>query len=265
MLKTNWLREKLRNTSRPCIGTWITLPSAVTVDVICSVGPDFVIIDTEHAPISFETAQLMTIACESRQVSPVFRVPGVIEDRIVSALEIGSHAVQAPNIGSAEMALAFVRSSRYQPIGSKGLSPYTRACEYSADFADRMVKQANFNTLLVAQVEGRDGIDSMDAILAVGNIDVYFLGMFDLSNYLGIPGQLEHPKLRQLFSSLARKISDDGFIVGSIANNHEQLKFLIDAGVRYITYSADCHILSNAYREVFEMAHSLSIKRGEKV
>ena len=264
MLKTNWLLEKLRNTSRPCIGTWITLPSPVVVDVICSTGPDFVIIDTEHAPISFETAQLMAIACESRQVSPVFRVPGVIEDRIVSALEIGSHAVQAPNIGSAEMARAFVRSARYQPIGSKGLSPYTRACEYSADFAGRMVERANINALLVAQVEGREGIESLDAILAVGNIDVCFLGMFDLSNYLGIPGQLDHPRLRQLFSSLARGITDGGIIVGSIANNREQLKFLIDAGVRYITYSADCHILSSAYREVFEAAHSLTIENGEK-
>lgn len=258
MLKTNWLLEKLRNTSQPCIGTWITLPSPVVVDVICSTCPDFVVIDTEHSPISFETAQMMAIVCESRQVSPVFRVPGVIEDRIVSALEIGSHAVQAPNIGSAEMARAFIRSAKYQPIGMKGLSPYTRACEYSADFADRMVKKANFNTLIVAQVEGREGIENLDAILGVGDIDVCFLGMFDLSNYLGIPAQLEHPKLRQLFSTLTKKITDSGIIVGSIANNTEQLRFLIDAGVRYITYSADCHILCKGYREVFEMARGFN-------
>ena len=72
MLKTNWLLEKLRNSSRPCIGTWITMPSPIVVDVICSTEPDFIVIDTEHAPMTFETAQLMAIACESHQVSPVF-------------------------------------------------------------------------------------------------------------------------------------------------------------------------------------------------
>lgn len=257
MLKTNWLLEKLRHTSLPCIGTWVTLPSAMTLDVICSTHPDFIVIDTEHSPISYETAQMMTVVCESRQVSPVLRVPGVIEDRIVSALEIGSHAIQIPNIGSADMARDFVRHARYKPIGSKGFSPYTRACEYSSDFSGQMIKEANSNTLLIAQVEGKEGVENLDDILAIGNIDICFLGLFDLSNYLGIPAQLEHAKLRQLFSVLTKDISDAGIIVGSIANNAEQLKFLIDAGVRYITYSADCHILSKAYREIFEGARSL--------
>ncbi|MCX6733041.1 MAG: aldolase/citrate lyase family protein [Candidatus Roizmanbacteria bacterium] len=249
MLKTNWLLDKLRNTSLPCVGTWITLPSPEVVDVICSTGPDFVVIDTEHASITFETAQVMAMACESRQVSPVYRVPAVLDDRIVPALEIGSHAIQAPNIGSPEMARAFVSAARYQPIGSKGLSPYTRACNYSADFAGQMVERANSNTLLIAQIEGREGIENIDAILAVDNIDVCFLGMFDLSNYLGIPGLLNDPRLKELFLYA-------GMIVGSIANSADQLDFLVKAGVRYITYSADCHVLSKAYREVFSLVQS---------
>jgi len=251
MLTTNWLLQKLKNSTETCIGSWVTLPSPELVDVICSAGPDFVVIDTEHAPISLETAQLMSIVCTSRQVSPVFRVPGAMSDRIVPALEIGSHAIQAPNISTTAEAKYFVQASRYQPNGTKGLSPYTRASNYSADFAHQMTQTANKNTLLIAQVEGREGISNIDEILEIGGIDIVFLGLYDLSNYLNVPGELESAGLLRLFSDLAKKINEAGLVVGSIANNKNQLQYLKNAGVRYITYSADCHLISRAYREIF--------------
>lgn len=251
MLTTNWLLEKLKTSSDPCIGTWITLPSPELVDVICSTGPDFVVIDSEHAPLTLETAQLMAIVCSSRRVSPVFRVPGVKSDRIVPALEIGSHAIQAPNITTAKDADFFVKSSRYSPGGSKGLSPYTRACNYSAEFAGRMTKTANQNTQLIIQVEGMDGISNIDEILDVPGVDICFLGLYDLSNYLNVPGDLDNPDLLKLFADLAKKISDAGMVVGSIANNQSQLQFLKDAGARYITYGADCDVISRAFSGIF--------------
>ena len=254
MLSTNWLLNKLRNSTEPCIGTWVTIPSPELVDVICSTGPDFIVIDSEHSPINFETAQLMSMVCTSRQVSPVFRVPGVIQDRIVPALEIGSHAIQAPNISTFEDAKAFSYFSKYQPIGGKGLSPYTRACGYSSDFAGQMTEVANQNTLLIAQVEGREGIENIESILTVGELDVCFLGLYDLSNYLNIPGQLDNPNLIKLFMKLVEKINDSGLIVGSIANSQKQLEFLIRAGVRYITYAADCEVMSRSYRDIFRSA-----------
>lgn len=251
MLTTNWLLEKLKASSDPCIGTWITLPSPELVDVICSTGPDFVVIDSEHAPLTLETAQLMAIVCSSRRVSPVFRVPGAMSDRIVPALEIGSHAIQAPNISTAKDVDFFVKSSRYSPGGSKGLSPYTRACNYSAEFAGRMTKSANQNTQLIIQVEGVDGISNIDEILDVPGVDICFLGLYDLSNYLNVPGDLDNPDLLKLFSNLAKKISDAGMVVGSIANNQSQLQFLKDAGARYITYGADCDVVSRAFSGIF--------------
>lgn len=256
MLKDNWLLNKLKNSTKPCIGTWITLPCPASLDVICSTGPDFVVIDTEHAPASFETAQMMAVTCESRRVSPVYRVPGAIQSDIVRSLEIGMHAVQVPNITSAEMVRGVVQSSRYRPDGTKGLSPFTRACDYSSDNAAKMVNIANKNTLLIAQVEGQEGIDNLDEILDVKGIDLVFIGLYDLSNYLGITGELNNPKLKDLFSRLVKRISDHGIIVGSISNTSEQLRFLLDSGARYITHSADCQVLSSAYRSVLDLARA---------
>ena len=91
------------------VGTWQTIPSPIVTDIICSAGLDFVIVDAEHGPISFETAQEMAIACESREVSPIMRVGNINEDDILKALDIGMHGIQIPNIKNVDEALKQVR------------------------------------------------------------------------------------------------------------------------------------------------------------
>ena len=88
MRNKNYLKDKLA-AGEPVIGTWSIIPSAISTDVIASTGLDFIIIDSEHGPINFETAQNMVMACESRGVSPVMRVGKIDEADILKALDIG--------------------------------------------------------------------------------------------------------------------------------------------------------------------------------
>ncbi len=251
MLRANWLLNKLRHADSPCIGTWITLPSIETLDCICSAQPDFVVIDCEHSPISLETAHQMIMVSESREVSPILRIPEVTESSVLRSLETGAHGLQVPNVSYHQTMENVYSFARYAPVGVRGLSPYTRACGYSADNSVDIVNQANKNTLLIAQIEGESGIKNFDRIFEEPNFDICFIGLYDLSNFLGHPGQLEHPEVRALFEKIARKISDAGVIVGSISNTLDQQKYLSDTGVKYITHSADCHMLNGVYREVF--------------
>jgi 4-hydroxy-2-oxoheptanedioate aldolase len=254
VLNTNWLLKRIQESDIPCIGTWITLPSITTLDVICSAGPDFVIIDCEHSPISLETAQDMVIVCESRQVSPLLRIPEVTESSVLRALETGVHGLQVPNVGAKETMSDVASYARYTPHGKKGFSPYTRACGYSAHNSDKMVHGANDNTLLIAQIEGETGIQNIDSIFENPEFDICFVGLYDLSNFIGHPGELEHPDVRALFEQIVRKISDAGIVAGSISNTEKQMKYLIDAGVRYITHSADCHMLKAVYQDAFSFS-----------
>ena len=77
MLRANYLRKKLE-AGQSVIGTWCIIPSPVVIDIIASSGMDFILIDMEHGPINYETAQNMIMACESRQVSAGVRVSGAI-------------------------------------------------------------------------------------------------------------------------------------------------------------------------------------------
>ena len=250
----------MKNTNEVCIGTWSVIPSPVFTDVLCSSGLDFIIIDSEHGPIGFECAQEMAIACESQGVSPIMRVPGVDQESILKALEIGVHGIQVPNIENLEQIKHLLEYSKYPPVGKRGLSPFTRACGYSSDFSKEMVSRANGNTLVNIHIEGKAGIENIDAILKNNFIDVYFLGLFDISSYLGRPGEIDHPEIIELFKMLSLKIVAANKIVGSISNNIKQLNFLMDNNVRYITHAVDCHMVRHAYQELISTVKNRGIE-----
>lgn len=226
------------------------VPSVTLIDVICSSGLDFVVIDGEHGPVGMKKAQEMTIACEANKVSPIVRVPGVDQDSVLRALEIGSHGIQVPNVNSVDQLARLKEYSKYTPDGNRGLSPFTRASKYSSDWASLMVEQANDNTLTIVHIEGELGAKNIDDLLNGSVGDIFFLGLYDISNYLGHRGDVTHPEVLSLFKRLSVKILDAGKIVGSISNDLDQLSFMVENGVRYITHSVDCHVISSAYREV---------------
>lgn len=249
MLRENFLKQKL-NSGQVVIGTWSIMSSPMVVDVIASAGVDFIIIDSEHGPVGFETAQSMAMVCESRQVSPVMRVSGINEAEILKALDIGCHCVQVPNVKSAQSVRQVVGFSKYPPIGERGFSPFTRAGQYSHETSPNYTGKANDNTLVAIHIEGKDAVDNIASIVAEPGLDIVFVGLFDLSKSLGIPGQVEHPSVMELLERVVSKASEHGKYVGTIATSHEQSVRYVDMGVKYITYSVDCEILSRSYRAI---------------
>lgn len=248
-MKKNFLKEKLES-GLSVIGTWAVVPSAVLTDIIASSGLDFIIIDSEHGPISFETAQTMAIACESRGVSPVMRVAGTVEGDILKALDLGVHCVQIPNITSGEDAARAVRLAKYPPEGNRGFSPFTRAGDYSRAQARELTAAGNSNVLLAIHIEGKEAIHNIDEILKIPELDIVFVGIFDISKSLGIPGDVENPKVITILEDLTRKISRAGKYPGTIANEPQDLQKLLYYGIKYITYSVDCSVVRTSYEKI---------------
>lgn len=249
MLKTNYLKEKL-NKNKQTIGTWNIINSPMVVDVIASSGIDFIIIDAEHGSISYETAQSMISICESYGVSPIMRVGEINESLILRALDIGIHGVQLPNISTAEDAKTFVNFAKYPPIGVRGFTPYSKAGLYDVKNGTKLTKIANENTLLIANVEGQEGIDNLESIVRVDGIDIVFIGLFDMSKSLGVPGEVQHPKVIQKLDEAIKIIHRNGKKVGSIASNIEMLKVLKEKKIDYLTYSVDTGMIKESYQHM---------------
>ena len=251
MLKKNFLKEKL-DSNQLTIGTWNIIDSPMVVDVIASSGIDFIVIDAEHGAISYETAQVMIGLCEGYNVTPIMRVGEINESLILRALDIGVHGVQLPNITTADDAKLFVQFAKYPPIGIRGFSPYTKAGLYDVSNGKNMPKIANKNTLLIANVEGQDGMDNLEEIAQVDGIDVIFIGLFDMSKSFGIAGDVENPKVIQKLDEAISIIHKYGKKVGSIASNLKMLSTLKEKEIDYLTYSVDTGMLKESYQNMIK-------------
>jgi len=250
MIKSNFIKNKLEN-GEAVIGTWQTIPSPIVTDIICSTGLDFVIVDAEHGPINFDTAQEMAIACESRNVSPIMRVGNINEDDILKALDIGMHGIQIPNITSAEDINKVITYSKYPPVGNRGFSPFTRSGGYSIENATTITEKANQNTLVGINVEGEEAISNIDQIIEVPELDIIFIGLFDLSKALGIPGEVDNPRVIKYLKELTEKILRSGKYPGTIATSKDKVLAFQDIGLKYILYLVDCEILRAGYSNLF--------------
>jgi len=249
MLKKNYLKEKLEKNEQT-IGTWNIIDSTMVVDVIASSGVDFIVIDAEHGSISYETAQAMISICESYDVTPIMRVGEINESLILRALDIGSHGVQLPNITTAEDAKTFVQFAKYPPIGVRGFSPYTKAGLYDVSNGQKMPSIANENTLLIANVEGEEGIKNLQEIIEVDGIDVIFIGLFDMSKSLGIAGDVQNPRVMEKLDEAIEIIHKSGKKVGSIASNLDMLEVLKKKKIDYLTYSVDTGMIKESYQNM---------------
>jgi 2-keto-3-deoxy-L-rhamnonate aldolase RhmA len=246
MLDKNYLIEKLKS-GKPVLGTWAMIPSTVNIDIIASTGVDFIIIDREHGPINFETAQDMAIACSSRGVSPIMRVGDIEKSFIQNALDIGMHGIQVPNIDTEKNARDVVHYSKYPPIGDRGFSPFTRAGNYSIESAKLLTSKANENTAVILNIEGQDAVKNFDDILKVNHADIFFVGLFDLSKSLGIPGEVSNPLVMEALKVIISKANKVGKYVGTIATSEDKIVEFLEIGVKYIVYLVDCEILRSGY------------------
>ena len=245
----NLLKQKLRN-KEACIGTWITVPSIEVVDIITMSNIDFIVIDNEHSVISMETAQQMVMVAHKNNTSAIIRVSSVSKAEIQKATEINVDGIQIPNINSQTDIDMINEYALYPPEGNKGLSPFTISAEYSSCDTEKFILEYNDKLLLIPQLEGINVLKNIDKILDKKRSDVFFIGMYDLSISIGLPGAFGDPKFIKTFKIIADKVLDSGFILGSIASNNNELDFLIENGVSYITYSADCSVISESYSSI---------------
>ncbi|NLW56146.1 MAG: aldolase [Firmicutes bacterium] len=241
-MQNNKLLHKLRK-REVVIGPFCKLAEPAIYELAGLAGFDFAIIDLEHGPLSFESAQNAIRACELARISPVIRVPKNEEHYILRALDIGAHGVQVPAINTKEQAEKLAQACRYYPQGNRGVCRFVRAAEYSRLPKTDYFQYANANVTVIAHLEGVEGINNLDAILAVEGIDVLFIGPYDLSQSLGIPGKVDHPELIAKMRSIVEKAGEKGKLIGTFVETPAAAKDWIKRGVKYISYSVDVGLI----------------------
>jgi len=235
--------SKLNN--GPCLGLFSKTTDSAFVEAAGLGGMDFIILDQEHGPCGLETLHHHVRAARLGRIASIVRVRGVDSHAIGSALDSGADGVQVPNINTAEQARKGVAAGRFHPMGQRGVCRFVRAANYGTMEKDRYFSDSNTQTL-VLQVEGTEGVRNMDAILDVGGFDVLFVGPYDLSQSVGLPGQVDAPEVLALIEEIAAKASAKGVLLGAFSDQVSRSKDLMAAGFNYIAHSVDVNVFAEA-------------------
>lgn len=241
------LKQRL-DRGKTAVGTFVNLDSPAVTEAATLAGFDFTVIDQEHGPLTAETTLAMCATAEQGGGAPIVRVRGNQAPEIQRALDVGAAGVQIPQVETRADAEAAVDAARFSPEGERGLNPYVRAGEYGG--RDDYTAEQNESTLVVAHVEGQAGVDKLDAILDVDGIDVIFIGPYDLSQALGVPGEVTANTVIETMTDICDRAQAADKIVGAYADTPAIANEWIDAGVRYVALSVDCAVLHDAFADL---------------
>lgn len=248
-MRSNHVKNKLRAGGRS-IGTFIFEFNTTGMGrIVSEAGADFAVFDMEHTGWSVESIRMLIATTRSTNLIPYVRIPATDYHFIARVLDMGAMGIMVPMVESAEQAQVIVASAKYPPVGRRGAAFGIAHDDYGGgDIVDKIVT-ANNETHLIAQIETAAGVENVDAIAAVDGIDVLWIGHFDLSNSLGIPGQFDHPRFKDALAAVLaacrRHHKAPGFMAGSIDNG----KSLLDQGFRMLAYGGDLWLYQNAVRD----------------
>lgn len=186
-------REKIK-TSKLLIGTLLTLPSLETAEILAGSGYDWLFIDLEHSPMSAVHAQQL-IQVAGYSTPCLIRVENKDESGIRKALDTGAAGIIIPQVNSAFDAERIVALAKYPPRGTRSVG-LSRAYGYGLSF-NEYVQRANAETCIVVQIEHREGVNNIDSILSVPDIDAVLIGPYDLSASYGKIGDVNDSEIQE--------------------------------------------------------------------
>ncbi len=256
MLETCSLKKKIRS-GKPVIGTWNTLGSPLVSEVLARAGFDFLIIDFEHGPFDISNIYQYVNACEKYDCSPIVRVPSNSAWISLQALDQGAHGIIVPGVGSKNEALSFVSSAKYYPKGTRGFTPFSKAGGFTNDNINMYTEKANAFTVTGIIIESINGINQLDEILDVEDLDIIYFGAYDLSQDLGVPGEVSNKKVVSVIESAVNKVVSGGKCAGGfVPQSKDDVKRLMDMGIKFITYNVDSDILYRPVNDIVEWFES---------
>ena len=244
------LRVKLASGS-PIAGIWMVLPTAQASGTIAAAGFDFAILDCEHGGFDFAALEASITSCEAGGASPIVRVPGPDPFFVQRALDLGADGIVVPQIPDAVAAQRAVKMAHFAPLGTRGMNPFTRGGNYGMPPQPKYVPGYPFTGVLV---ESPEAAAHLERIVEIPHLDHVYLGVYDYSVALGIPGQVDDARVQAFVERAAKIVRDAGKSVGTTAMSDAQTQRVTSMGVNVLLYGADTWILGQGARAGLAMS-----------
>ena len=248
-MRANRVKRALQDDERS-LGTMVfEFPSTGIARVAAEAGAEFIIYDMEHTGWSIETIRNLMASSRAADLVPMVRVPATEYHLISRPLDVGAMGIMVPMVESEAQARRIVESAKYPPVGRRGAAFGVAHDDYTGGDIIAKMTASNEEVLLIAQIETARGLENVDAIAAVPGIDVLWIGHFDLTNSLGIPGQFSHPTYLQAVERVLEACRSHNKIPGIMAGSVTDGQALLARGFKALAYSGDLWLYQTALRE----------------
>ena len=243
------LKEKLRKREK-IFGGWISFDHPGIAELFGMAGFDFIGIDMEHAPISLNSAQSLMARIQSNNTVCLPRPVSHSDDIFKPLLDSGADGLLVQMVNSKYDLEKIVNSLKFPPLGKRTFG-VNRAHGYGLNF-DSYVQNWNEESILIAQIESKEGVSNIHEIISNKFVDGVMIGPYDLSGSYGVPGDTSHPKVQQAAKSVIKACKEKGKSCGTQISSvdNESIMKAFDEGFNFIILSSDLFLIQNWVKEM---------------
>lgn len=217
--------------------------------IMKSAGCDFTLFDLEHSGFGFETVKSALRYFEAADLPAIVRVPSREYHHIARAMDMGAEGLMLPMVGNVDEVRHIVNSMKYHPQGKRGVALQVAHDRYRPGTVADKFTAANSRTTLFCQIETAEGVENADAMAAIEGVDCLWVGHFDLSVSLGIPGQFDHKDFKRAIERTIAATKKHNKALGRLVPNVELGIDIYKQGFDFVCYSGDVWLLHSALEE----------------
>ena len=187
------LKNKFINREK-IFACWTSLSHPSITEMFCKAPFDFVGIDIEHSTISQEQSQRIIAAAQSSGSLCLPRIASHNMEMSKRLLDSGADGLIVPMVSTPEEVEEIISWVKYAPLGNRSFG-ISRGQGYGFDF-DQYTSEWNDVSLVIVQIESIEGVNNIEKIISMDELDSVMIGPYDLSGSLGVPGEIDHPKVK---------------------------------------------------------------------
>lgn len=242
--------KEMAQTRRAKLGTFLVEFNTPGIgQIMAAAGCDYVLLDMEHSGFSFDTLKSMLRYMQAAELPTIVRVPSRNYHHIARALDMGAEGLMLPMVSSGEEAEQIAAHAKYPGQGHRGVALQVAHDRYQPGPVLKKLRDANKRSTIFAQIESPDGVANADDIAAVKGIDCLWIGHFDLSASMGIPGQFDHPDFKAAVKRVGRACQKHKKSFGRLVPDVKTGAALHRQGFDFICYSGDVWIFQAALKD----------------
>ena len=220
--------------------------------ILKNAGCEFIIFDMEHGGLSLEKFKTLAITSNSNNIAPFIRIPEINYNYVARALDLGASGVMVPMVNTPDDAIKIVSSSKYPPRGIRGAGFGFAHDNYINQDPLSYIKKANNSLINIIQIETKKGLENVKEIASIDGVDCLWVGHFDLTNFLGVPGDFSSKIYLDAINEIVIAANSYKKSLGIMVNSKQELETYSKLGFNMIAVGTEMNILSRSISQILK-------------